>query len=305
MRKGFMTELIRLGMEDERVWLLIGDTGFGHVEKFQEACPRRYLNVGIAEQSIAGLAAGLALSGKIVFYNAIANFGTHRCLEQIRNDICYHHANVKLIVSGGGLAYGSLGMSHHLIEDLAVMRGLQDIIVMAPGDPVEARLATQAAYEHDGPIYIRLGRSGEPVIHRDDVPFQIGKAIRVRDGDALTLVSTGGMLESAVNVAERLEHEGTRVRVVSMHTLRPIDASEIASAAAETGGIVTIEEHVLTGGLGSAVAEVVADTGLNTRLTRIGLPPGFVRGAGSHAYMKQCAGLDDDSILTVVKKVLG
>lgn len=305
MRKGFMEELIRLGSDDERIWMLIGDTGYGHVEKFQDAYPTRYLNVGIAEQSIAGLAAGLALSGKIVFYNAIANFGTHRCLEQIRNDICYHHANVKLIVSGGGLAYGPLGMSHHLIEDLAVMRGLQDIVVMAPGDPVEARLATRAAYEHDGPVYMRLGRSGERVIHREDVPFKLGKAIRVRDGDALTLISTGGMLASAVNVAERLEHEGTSVRVVSMHTLRPIDVAEIGAAAAQTGGIVTIEEHVLTGGLGSAVAEVMADSGLDTRLTRIGLPPGFVRHAGSHAYLKQCAGLDDDSIFTVVKKALG
>src|SRR6266480_7640900 len=213
----------------------------------------------VAEQNMTGIAAGMALSGKIVFTYSIANFPILRCLEQVRNDVCYHNANVKIVAVGGGLAYGSLGSTHHATEDLAIMRALPRMVVMAPGDPTEAEAATQAAAVHPGPCYLRLGRAGESKVHRGEIDFQLGKAIQLRDGKDLTLISTGGLLETAVQVAESLRHTDLQTRVLSMHTVKPLDSDAILTAARETGAVFTLEEHSVVGGLGGAVAELLAE----------------------------------------------
>src|SRR5215469_15768510 len=259
MRGAFFHALTELAEQDERVHLIVGDLGFGVAETFARRFPSRFLNAGVAEQNMAGVAAGMALSGKIVFTYSIANFPILRCLEQIRNDVCYHNANVKIVAVGGGLAYGALGPSHHATEDLAIMRSLPRMVVVAPGDPVEAAAATRALAAHAGPSYLRLGRVGERNVHGGKVEFQLGKAIRVQDGSDLTLISTGGMLEIAVRVAGQLHSAGLYARVLSMHTISPLDREAVMLAARDTRAIFTLEEHSIAGGLGGAVAEVLAE----------------------------------------------
>src|SRR5437667_4581521 len=165
MRSAFFDTLVRLAEDDERITLVVGDLGFGVIEPFARRFPDRFLNAGVAEQNMTGIGAGMALSGKVVFTYSIANFPTLRCLEQVRNDVCYHAADVKIVAVGGGFAYGSLGMTHHATEDLALMRALPGMVVVAPGDPIEVELATRAVVEHRGPCYLRLGRVGEPCVH--------------------------------------------------------------------------------------------------------------------------------------------
>ncbi len=290
MRTAFIETLCECAAEDERIWLLCGDLGFSVLERFSEKFPERYINAGVAEQNMTGLAAGLALSGKIAFTYSIANFPTFRCLEQIRNDVCYHAANVKVVAVGGGFAYGSLGYTHHGIEDLAIMRVLPGMTVLAPGDPVEARLATRAAVETAGPVYLRLGKAGEPLVHEHVPAFELGKAIRVREGTDLTLISTGGMLRTTVDTAAALAAKGIRARVLSMHTLKPLDDAAIVAAARETGAIITVEEHRKTGGLGSAVAETLAESGMAVKFTRWAAPDELCHEIGGQEFLRNLGG---------------
>jgi transketolase len=305
MRSAFFRALLRLAERDERVHLIVGDLGFGVVESFAQRFPNRFLNAGVAEQNMTGVAAGMALSGKIVFTYSIANFPVLRCLEQIRNDVCYHNANVKVVAVGGGFAYGSLGATHHATEDLSIMRSLPRMAVVAPGDPAEAEAATQAVAEHEGPCYLRLGRAGEPRVHREEIDFQLGKAIRVREGQDLTLISTGGLLETAVQVAELLVHVGFEARVLSMHTVRPLDEDAVLAAARDTRAIFTLEEHSVTGGLGGAVAEVLAEC-RETPVTfkRLGLPPAFSSVVGSQEHLRQKHGLSADALVAVIRTIV-
>ena len=185
MRTAFFKTLVEIAETDLRINLVVGDLGFGVVEPFVQRFPDRFLNVGVAEQNMSGVAAGMALCGKTVFTYSIANFPTLRCLEQIRNDICYHRANVKIVAVGGGLMYGALGMTHHATEDLAIMRALPEMTVVAPGDPLEAAHATRALAATPGPGYLRLGRAGEPAVHQGPIDFRIGRAIMLRDGSDL------------------------------------------------------------------------------------------------------------------------
>ncbi len=297
MRTVFIKALLKAAEMDERVWLVVGDLGFGVVEPFTQRFPERFVNVGVAEQNMMGVAAGIALSGKVVFTYSIANFPTLRCLEQVRNDVCYHKADVKIVAVGGGFAYGSLGMSHHATEDLAIMRALPNMTVIAPGDPVEAEAATYAVIDWAGPCYLRLGRAGEPTVHQEPVDFAIGKAITVREGEALTLIATGSMLYEAICVAEYLQKQGLAVRVLSMHTLKPLDVEAVQAAARETRALVTLEEHSRLGGLGGAVAEVLAEfSDRGVRFMRIGLDSTFVSTAGSPGYLRKQFGLSTEDI---------
>ncbi len=297
MRNAFLDTLFELAQRDERIVFVTGDLGFRVVEKFMEQRPQQFLNAGVAEQNLTGVAAGMALSGKIVFTYSIGNFPTMRCLEQIRNDVCYHEANVKIVTVGGGFAYGPMGVTHHAIEDLAVMRAIPGIQVVAPGDPVETRAATRAITAHHGPCYLRLGKAGEPTVHPGNIDFQLGRAIRLREGLDLTLISTGGMLQTAAKAAERLATQGIQTRVLSMHTLKPLDEDAVLAGARETGCVATLEEHSINGGLGSAVAEVLAETdGVKVPFKRIGMPPIFSPHIGSQEYMLQKHGLNDEAV---------
>lgn len=301
MRTAFFETLCRLAANDDRVMLLTGDLGFGVVEGFAKRFPDRFINVGVAEQNMTGVATGLALSGKVVFTYSIANFPTLRCLEQIRNGPCYHQANVKVVSVGGGLVYGSLGMSHHATEDLAVMRALPNMTVLAPGDPAETVAATEALLELPGPGYLRLGRAGELVVHQEAISFRLGHALCLREGQDATLISTGGMLETTVQVAALLADKGISCRVVSMHTVKPLDTTAVTNAARQTCLVVTIEEHSVIGGLGGAVAEVIAELdGAHAPLLRIGLPSAFAPRAGSRDYLAAQFGLSADGICAKV-----
>ncbi len=301
MRSGFFRGLEELAERDERVFLLVGDLGYAVTDSFAKRFPNRFLNPGVAEQNMTGIAAGLALSGKIVFTYSIANFPILRCLEQVRNDICYHRANVKIVAVGGGLAYGSLGSTHHATEDLAIMRALPEMVVVAPGDPAEAEAATHALAAHPGPCYLRLGRADEPRVHQDGIDFRLGSAIQVTDGNNVTLIATGGMLMTAVQVAETLRGKGIGVRVLSMHTVKPLDVEAILAAARETAAIFTLEEHSVTGGLGSAVAEVLAEAEeASIPFKRLGLPAAFSCLVGSQAYLRAQYGLSPPAVAETI-----
>ncbi|MFC1935253.1 transketolase family protein [Chloroflexota bacterium] len=298
MRTAFFRTLLEVAEEDDRVMLVVGDIGFGVVEPFAQRFPQRYVNAGVAEQNMTGIAAGMALSGKVVFTYSIANFPTLRCLEQVRNDVCYHKANVKIVAVGGGFTYGAVGMTHHATEDIAIMRALPNMTVIAPGDPVEAAAATRAMVHWPGPCYLRLGRAGEPTVHQAGIDFRIGKAIQVCDGEDLTLISTGSMLVSAVAVADRLRERGITTRVLNMHTVKPLDAEAVLAAAQETGAMATIEEHSIVGGLGGAVAEVLAECDRRRGpFTRIGIESAFAPTAGNQEYLRATFGLSDEAVV--------
>lgn len=305
MRAGFIRALMDSARTDERIFLLVGDVGYSLVEPFAQEFPRRFINIGIAEQNMMGIAAGLAMSGKIVFVYSLVNFPTLRCIEQIRNDVCYHDANVKIVASGGGLVYGALGMTHHVTEDLAIMRALPNMTVIAPGDPIEAALATRAAIELPGPCYLRLARTGDPVVHEAVPDFQIGKAITVRNGDAITLVASGGILHNTVQAAKQLERQGINSRVLSMHTVKPLDAEALLAAATETKAIITIEEHSIIGGLGGAVAEVLAESGIpRIVFRRIGIKDCFSPVVGSQSYLCKYHSLSVEDIVNEAVRLL-
>jgi transketolase len=246
----------------------------------------------------------LALSGRTVFTYSIANFPTLRCLEQIRNDVCYHDADVKVVAIGAGFSYGSLGATHHATEDLAILRALPNITVVAPGDTVEARLATHAIAHTPGPCYLRLGRAGEPTIHAEDLDFRLGRAITIRHGADLTIISTGALLQTAIRAADQLAGEGIAARVLSMHTLRPLDDEAVLRAARETGAVITLEEHSIVGGLGGAVAEVLAEAGAGVPLCRLGSPPHFATRVGSQDYMRKQCGLTPEAVAEYINNII-
>ncbi len=286
MRTAFFQALLDLAKANDRIYLLTGDLGYSVVEPFMEQFPNRFVNVGVAEQNLTGIATGLALSGKIVFTYSIANFPTLRCLEQVRNDVCYHNANVKIVAVGGGLAYGALGASHHGTEDLAILRTLPNMTVLAPADPVEAALATRAVVAWDGPCYLRLGKAGEQRIHTEVPRFRIGEPIELRPGRDVVLLSTGTITRNAVQATEQLQQAGISAGLYSVHTLKPLAAAWLAEIARETRVMVTIEEHTTIGGLGGAVAEVLATLAEpRARLVRIGLPDSFQKHAGSQEFL--------------------
>lgn len=305
MRNAFLDTLYELALHDERIMFITGDLGFRVVEKFMENRPNQFLNAGVAEQNMTGIAVGMAFSGHICCTYSIANFPTLRCLEQIRNDICYHDANVKVVSVGGGFAYGAMSVTHHAMEDLGVMRCLPNLTVIAPGDPVETRAATRAIVAHKGPVYLRLGKAGEPTVHPGEISFQIGKAIRCREGDDVTLISTGGMLWTAVQAAEKLATDGIQTRVLSMHTLKPLDEEAVLAAARTTGAVLTLEEHSIVGGLGSAVAELFAEQlDLKVAFKRLGVPNAFSPHIGAQDYMLAKYALSPEAVAQSVMEFL-
>lgn len=306
MRTAFIETLFALAKVDPRLFLVVGDLGFGVVDRFARELPNQYVNAGVAEQNMTGLAAGLALSGRIVFTYSIANFPTLRPLEQVRNDVCYHRANVKIVAVGGGTTYGALGASHFATEDLAVMRAMPNLTVVAPGDPTEAELATRAVAAHDGPCYLRLGRAGETRIHAAPPAFSLGKAVVLREGNDLTLVSTGGMLKHVVELVGLLEKDGVSAGVLSMHTLKPLDAETLIACASRSRCVVTIEEHSVIGGLGGACAEALCEAGLpGLAFLRLGFPSAFSPHVGGQDYLLAQHGLDASGLYQSVRRFLG
>jgi transketolase len=306
MRNAFIKAVYEQVGKDDRVYLLNADIGVFVFDDFKRDFPKRFINLGVAEANMIGVAAGLALSGKVPFVYTIAPFVTMRCLEQIRVDVCLQNLNVKIVGVGAGLAYGALGPTHHAIEDIAIMRALPNITVISPGDPWEAYEATKAAVRHEGPVYIRLAKSGEPslVEHRHN-GFQIGKGVTLREGKDATLIATGCMVKNALCVAQKLSCEGINLRVINMHTIKPIDHDIILESARDTGAIFTMEEHSVIGGLGGAVAEVLAEESTEkVQFLRIGFKDTFCEVVGSREYLLAKHGLDVPSVSKMVANSL-
>lgn len=258
-RQAYGETLAELGEKNENIVVLDADlSGSTMTQMFAKEFPDRFFNVGIAEQNLCGIAAGLAASGKTVFASSFAMFTAGRAFEIIRNSICYPHLNVKICASHAGVTVGEDGGSHQCIEDIALMRTIPGMIVINPSDAVSAKKLIRAVSKTEGPVYVRLGRAAVPVVYNDDMPVEIGRAVTLKDGNDFTVIATGIMVSEALAAAETLSEQGLSIRVIDMHTIKPIDEEVIVKAARETKGIVTAEEHSVIGGLGSAVAEVAA-----------------------------------------------
>lgn len=288
MRNTFVRVLTELAESDESVFLLTPDMGYSVLEGFAEKFPDRFLNTGIAEQNTVGVAAGLALSGYVVYVYSIIPFVTMRCYEQVRLDLAYNKARVRLVGIGAGLTYGSLGPSHHAYEDIALMRAVPGMKVCCPGDPVEVEELLRQCHRMEGPAYFRLGKNGEPRIHRDGGKVRFGEAAQVLEGRDVALLTTSNMLEQGRDWAEQWRADGVDAALYSMHTMKPFDEATVAGLAREMP-ILTLEEHSAVGGLGSCAAEVVARCG--GKLQSISLRDEFSHFVGGHRYQRERAGL--------------
>lgn len=303
MRDTFVKTLIELGKKNKNIELITGDLGFGVLKPFWEQLPDQFTNAGIAEQNMTTVAAGMALEGKIVFTYSIGNFPTLRCLEQIRNDCAYHNANVKIVCIGGGFVYGSLGMSHQATEDLAVLRALPDVVVMAPGDLIEAEECTKALASYQGTAYLRLGRGGEKRIHEKIEDFQIGKAIKVKNGEKIAIFSTGAIFEEVQEACDLLEKDGYHPAAYTFPTIKPIDKEVIEDCSRKFDLIVTCEEHNVVGGFGSAVAEIMAEMRQKKAyLLRVGINDEYSVKVGNQKYLRQQYGIDGAGIVRKIEE---
>jgi len=303
-RNAFAQALEALAALDDRIVVLCNDSvSSSKLVNFAELYPNRLFNLGIAEQAMVGVAAGMANAGKIPFVAGAGCFLTGRAMEQIKNDLAYTNSNVKLAAVSTGLAYGPLGATHHSIEDIAWMRAIANMTVIVPADPVETAQVIELAAATEGPMYLRISRLGVPVVHSSDYQFRVGKAAKLREGTDVTLIACGVLVPRALDAAAQLAEQGIQARVLNIATIRPIDRDAIAAAAAETGAIVTTEEHTVYGGLGSAVAEVVTQTHpVPMRILGI---PGVFAPTGSAEFLLQHFGLTAANIAKAAMKLLG
>mgnify|MGYP001578487234 FL=1 len=304
MRVAFVNTLFEMAKKDKRIMLLTGDLGFSVFEKYIKELPKQYLNMGVAEQNMTGVAAGMAMEGEIPVIYSIVPFATMRNFEQIRNDICYQNLNVKIVGVGAGFSYGPYAHTHHGLEDIGILRTLANLIILCPGDPIEVALATKAMLNHVGPVYLRLGKAGEPNIHKSIPSFKIGKGILIEDGKDLTIIATSTFLQRAWEVASSLKEKGLSVKLISMHTIKPLDAQITLESARKTPAIFTMEEHSIIGGLGSAVAEVLAENKIGIIFKRVGVPDRFSKVIGNQEYMRQENGLSIDQIVEQISSSL-
>jgi len=303
MRDHFIRQLEKHVEKNRNIILITGDLGFGVFDKFRNEYPRNFINAGVAEQNMTGVATGMALEGKIVFTYSIANFSTLRCLEQIRNDACYHNANVKIVSIGGGFSYGPLGISHHATEDISIMRSLPDITIFSPTGLWETLEATKATIETPGTCYLRLDKSHGPDFTKHNDDFSVGKNRVLLKGDTCAIFVTGGILEEVIEATEILKRDEIYPQIISVHTLKPFDTIGFLEQVKKTEIIFTVEEHTLDGGLGSIIAEQIVDNNLsNIKLTRIGLLSQFSSIVGSQKYLRKCYGIDAESIANRIKK---
>jgi transketolase len=293
MRTAFIEALVRGARENTSVFLVVGDLGYSVVEPFAREFPSRFLNAGVAEQNMTGIAAGLAAEGYHVFTYSIANFPTLRCLEQIRNDVCYHEFPVTVVAVGSGLAYGNLGYSHHGVQDIAAMRCMPNVTIASPADPGETAACIDYLLSHRGPSYLRLGKAGEPHLH--DNHLNGCKPIEVISGRGdLAIVATGSILSVAIEAARQLECEGRKPTVFSVPFLAPVCA-ELFGGVWRHHSIISIEEHVLAGGLGSLLRELAPD---GIRIRSLALDTKSSRLVGSQGYLRKAHGLTSEAVVS-------
>ena len=300
-RDSYGAELIELGKVNEDIVVLDADLAEAtRSGKFAEVFPERFIDCGIAEANMMGVAAGLAAAGKVPFASSFAMFAAGRAYEQVRNSIGYPHLNVKIGASHAGISVGEDGATHQCNEDIALMRSIPGMVVINPSDYIEGRAAVRAAYEHDGPVYMRFGRLAVPVINdRPDYKFELGKGVVLREGKDVTIIATGLPVNNCLEAAEKLAADGIDAKVINIHTIKPLDEELVAAAAVETGKVVTVEEHSVIGGLGSAVCDVICEKA-PARVLKIGINDVFGESGPALELIKKY-GLDTDSIYEKVK----
>jgi transketolase len=305
MRNAFAAEFTELAERDESLVLLMADIGNHLFDRYRERYPDRFYNCGVAEANMIGVAAGLASCGLRPVCYTITPFATTRCLEQIRVDLCYHHMPAIVVGTGAGLSYASLGATHHSCEDIAMLRVLPGIKVLCPGDPLEVRACLRAAVKTDGPVYMRIGKKGEPAVHEEIPEIRIGQCIVIKEGTSVGLLNAGNTLPLAVQAATKLGSLGFSTEVASFHTVKPLDESYLADAFNRFQLIATLEEHSTLGGLGGSVAEWVCDKG-DTRapLIRFGTGDEFLHGAGDQEYARKRYGLTVEHIVDKIVEKL-
>lgn len=302
MRNHLINKITELAEEDKNIILITGDLGFGVLDSFQKKYPKRFINAGIAEQNMAAIAAGLALEGNKVFIYSIGNFPTLRCIEQIRNDICYHNANVKILAVGSGFAYGTLGMTHHATEDLAIMRALPNMKVFTPCDSISAEAIAQDICKINGPCYVRLERGGEPEIFSKNEKFEIGKLKEIRKGYDIAVITIGTVINEAIKAADILREQNNYISVYSVYSLKPIDKEQILEIAKKYKYIITVEEHQSIGGLGSTIAEIIAENNMITKIIRLGLNNEFTSVVGNQEYLREVYKINYKNIIKICEE---
>jgi transketolase len=304
MRNAFADELVKIASEDPRVVLLSGDIGNRLFDPFKTRFPNRFYNCGVAEANMASMAAGMAMCGLRPVTYTITPFNTTRCLEQIRDDVCYHNVPVLIIGTGAGLSYASLGCTHHSCEDISFLRSLPNMTVLCPADSMELRSLLRLSFQSSGPIYMRIGKTNEPVIHPSIPSLAIGKGVCIQEGKDLCIISTGNMLPTTLETAQILKTAGYGVEVISMHTVKPLDIELLSQICQKFPLLATLEEHSLIGGLGSSIAEWMIDQGHTTRLLRFGTQDRFPHPIGSQAYTREYFGLTASKIATNILTTL-
>lgn len=304
-RGAFGKAMLELGETMDDLVVLTADLSDAtRVTEFRKRFPHKFYNVGIAEQNLVGVATGLAMAGKTVFATTFAAFAAMRSCEQVRTDMGYMKSNVKIVGADAGVVMGTLGNTHYAIEDIAIMRAMPYMVILSPADGAEIVKATLAAAEYKGPVYIRLtGARNNPIVYKEDYRYEIGKAVTLTEGRDVTIIATGTMVAMSIKAAKNLKTRGVSARVVDMHTIKPLDTEVIIKAAAETGIIITAEEHSILGGLGGAVAEVVAEIGGAPKVIRIGLPDRFDH-VGTYEDQLERFGLTEKHIVEAVVKNL-
>lgn len=301
-RDSYGNALAELGTEHEDVVVLDADLAAAtKTGVFKKAHPDRFIDCGIAESNMIGVAAGLAAAGKVPFASSFAMFAAGRAFEQVRNSVGYPHLNVKIGATHAGISVGEDGATHQCNEDIALMRTIPGMVVINPSDDVEARAAVRAAYEHEGPVYLRFGRLAVPVINdRPDYKFELGKGVVLREGKDVTVIATGLPVNNCLEAAEKLASEGIEAKVINIHTIKPLDEDLVIAAAKETGKVVTVEEHSVIGGLGSAVCDVLSEK-LPTKVMKIGINDVYGE-SGPALELIRKYGLDADSIYRKIKE---
>ncbi|HVJ52120.1 MAG TPA: transketolase C-terminal domain-containing protein [Aliidongia sp.] len=305
MRQAALKMVHELALDHPKVLFIGSDLGAGTLKDLRAERPEQFFMEGVCEANIIGMAAGLAMEGFVPYFNTIATFITRRCLEQVAIDICLHNLPVRLLGSGGGLVYAPLGPTHLAFDDMALLRTMPNMAIVAPSDAEEMRRAIAASLDWPGPLYMRIAKGNDPVISRPDTPFAIGRAIMLRDGSDVGFVSTGIMTGRCLAAADRLAAEhGIEASVLHMHTVKPLDEAALLALANSTGTLVTVEEHSRNGGLGTAVLETIGDSRLPVRVHRLGLPDRFPEGYGSQDHLLTKAGLDATQIAAAAATLL-
>jgi transketolase len=304
MRNAFFNSLYQVAKSDDRLITLSSDTGALVLDQFREGLPSRCINVGIAEANMIGVAAGLAMSGKIVYVYAIIPFVTMRCYEQIRVSVCCQDLPVKMVGVGAGVDYSTLGPTHHGLEDIAIMRLLPGMTILSPCDDISAAALAKVSYQIPGPVYVRLDRSGQPQVYTDSQADFIQGLNLLRKGKDVCIVSTGRIVNTALQVAQQLAKASIEASVIDLYRVKPLNAEMLMSVIKQARCVATIEEHSIVGGIGSAISEILAEQGQSYRLTRFGLPDSFCRQYGSRDYLHKLNKLDSDYIATAIQQSL-